>query len=140
MESLEQINLKIPKESAICSIGIIHQMPDGYNRSYFNIVFDDKTSLSLFDYGQYCCEHRYMHTDDDLKSFNGARVSRIYIVEVQAKKNVGEDDCDNYDDIQFLKIETSEGDITITSHNEHNGYYGGFDIVGDMKKMEIKND
>jgi hypothetical protein len=28
----------------------------------------------------------------------------------------------------FLKIRTNNGDATVVTHNEHNGYYGGFNI------------
>ena len=31
-------------------------------------------------------------------------------------------------EVQFLKIRTSNGDITFETHNIHNGYYGGFYI------------
>ena len=31
-------------------------------------------------------------------------------------------------EVQFLNIETSLGIITFETHNEHNGYYGGFYI------------
>ena len=38
---------------------------------------------------------------------------------------------DEYGDheVQFLLVNTSIGTFTVASHNEHNGYYGGFDIV-----------
>ena len=32
-------------------------------------------------------------------------------------------------EVQFLEIKTSKGIFTMSTHNEHNGYYGGFAIV-----------
>src|SRR5271165_4208844 len=34
--------------------------------------FEDGTATKLYDDGQSCCEHRYMHTDDDLSFYVGA--------------------------------------------------------------------
>ena len=31
-------------------------------------------------------------------------------------------------EVQFLEVTTSKGEFTMASHNEHNGYYGGFAI------------
>ncbi len=28
-------------------------------------------------------------------------------------------------EVSFLEIETNKGQISVASHNEHNGYYGG---------------
>jgi hypothetical protein len=80
--------------------------------------------MQLFDAGQSCCEHRYMRTDDDLKSFIGAEL-------VDAEISNAPDQVDEYGEtheIQFLRVKTSKGLITISNHNEHNGYYGGFAI------------
>lgn len=83
----------------------------------------DGTKLIASDQGQSCCEHRYMHTDDDLASFAG---STFLGAEVREAPN----EADEYGDheVQFLIVNTSAGSFTIASHNEHNGYYGGFAI------------
>lgn len=83
--------------------------------------------LGLFDDGQSCCERRYMRTDDDLPYFVGAR---FLGAEVATAAEVPRDE-DSYGEheIQFLRILTSRGVITIANHNEHNGYYGGFSLV-----------
>jgi hypothetical protein len=87
------------------------------------LYFTDKTSIRIFDNGQSCCERRYMTTDDDYKSFKGARFFNCEIRNASRKSSDGEHE------IQFLIINTSLGSFTIENHNEHNGYYGGFYMV-----------
>lgn len=80
--------------------------------------------LMLYDDGRSCCESRYMHTDDDLGAFLGAL---LLAVEVKDAPNV----ADEYGvhEVQFLVVTTSKGMFTVETHNEHNGYYGGFWLV-----------
>lgn len=84
-------------------------------------------ALRVWDNGQSCCESRYMTTDDDLPSFVGAKVVSLEAVE-------GPDipyEEESYGDVHeqmFVKLETTAGTITLVTHNEHNGYYGGFDV------------
>jgi len=80
------------------------------------------SELHLADEGQSCCEKRYMRTDDDLSEFVGARFLGVEV------KDAPSPDGDGYNDheVQFLEIRTDRGSITMASHNEHNGYYGGF--------------
>jgi hypothetical protein len=86
--------------------------------------FEDNTRLQFWDDGQSCCESRYMRTDDDLNDlvggiFLGAELKEAPEVETQ------------YDvhEVQFLEVKTDKGSIVMSSHNEHNGYYGGFAII-----------
>src|SRR5687768_10894500 len=85
------------------------------------INFTDGSKLALWDDGQCCCENRYMVVDDSLCGFNGAKLVKVETVD-------GPDQDERYDvhEVQFLNIETSLGLIQAASHNEHNGYYGGF--------------
>jgi len=87
-------------------------------------IFDDDSELTLFDDGQSCCESRYMTTDDELSEFIGATLENIELAD-------GPDIEEEYDthEVQFLRVKTNNGDFTISNHNEHNGYYGGFWIV-----------
>lgn len=88
------------------------------------ITFFDGTKLIIWDDCQICCESRYMRTDDDLSTFEGDT-----LVNVQLKD--GPETEGQYGDvheIQFLDVTTSKGMFQIASHNEHNGYYGGFCI------------
>jgi hypothetical protein len=87
--------------------------------------FTDDSSLSIFDGGQSCCESRYMRTDDILTDHTGGILQNIVLKDAH---NVGDDEYGGHE-VQFLEIQTSKGILTISNHNEHNGYYGGFAIV-----------
>lgn len=86
--------------------------------------FEDGYKMRLFDDGQSCCESRYMTCDDDLQSFIG---STLVEAEVREAPDVEED----YEvhEVQFLVVTTSLGQFTCETHNEHNGYYGGFWVI-----------
>lgn len=88
------------------------------------MAFEDGTGLSLVDDGQSCCENRYMTCDDNLDYFVGAEYLGWDLGDVEFE---GEKDylCK---DIQFLNIRTSRGVISVASHNDHSGYYDGFNI------------
>lgn len=91
-----------------------------------HFVFENGYKLRISDEGQFCCEHRYMRTDDNLDDFIGAELLSVMVKE-------GPDDYIESEgvahEIQFLEIETSEGEFTMVSHNEYSGYYGGFSVV-----------
>jgi hypothetical protein len=79
--------------------------------------------LAVSNEASYCCEHRYMSCDD-LSHFSGAVLTSIETREVM------QDDEDGYGnhDLAFLIVTRSLGTFTCCSHNEHNGYYGGFEL------------
>ena len=81
--------------------------------------------LRLRDCGQSCCETRYMSTDDDIRSLIG---QRFVCWAVKDGPDVSEEDSYTVHDTQFLEIQTESGFVTVVTHNEHNGYYGGFSI------------
>lgn len=85
--------------------------------------FTDGTGIQVYDDGQSCYEKRYMTTDDDLNAFAGAIFTGLEL------RDGGEVEGDEIHEIQFLLINTSLGVATVETHNEHNGYYGGFWIV-----------
>jgi hypothetical protein len=94
-----------------------------YNGNDGGLVIDfiDSTGIVLFDDGRSCCENRYVHTDDDLAAFTGA----VFLgCEIREASNVPDEYGDH--EVQFLLVHTSLGVVTIETHNEHNGYYGGF--------------
>lgn len=95
------------------------------NKLHF--VFTDKTQIYVVDDGQSCCEMRYMTTDDDLKAFVGAKLLGLETKDAPyAEATCDEDDVH---EVQFLEIQTNKGVFTMATHNEHNGYYGGFFIT-----------
>ena len=78
----------------------------------------------LFDDGQSCCENRWLHTDDDLPSFVGAK-----FVGFDCSPGPTEDDedgCTGTKGSMFVHLHTDRGTITMVAYNHHNGYYGGF--------------
>lgn len=94
------------------------------------LSFDDG-KLILSDDEVLCCEKRYMSCDDDLNYHVGARLLGVELGE--ASKIEHPDLDDDVHEIQFLIIRTSLGVITVSTHNEHNGYYGGFAIAANHK-------
>ena len=89
-----------------------------------HFVFSDGVKVMVFDDGQSCCEARYMRTDDCLVDFVG---SKFLGLEIKDAPDVEPDyPHEDVHEVQFLEIKTSKGCFTMSSHNEHNGYYGGF--------------
>jgi len=86
--------------------------------------FEDGTKLKLWDDGQCCCESRYMDTDDDLTEYAGSR-----LLDFELKSADCVDSEYEVHEVQFLDVKTDKGVFTMSNHNEHNGYYGGFWIV-----------
>lgn len=93
--------------------------------SRLHIFFKDVGTLIVDDSQQSCCERRYMSTDDDLSSFVGARL--VHIDLASARNDTGGDFTVH--EQQFMKFRTTNGDFTVVTHNEHNGYYGGLNPV-----------
>jgi hypothetical protein len=92
------------------------------------LVFDftDGTGVKILDEAIYCCEERYMRTDDNLDDFIGAK---LIGAELKPVENVDtSNESNEVHEIQFLEIQTNRGVFTMANHNENNGYYCGFDI------------
>jgi hypothetical protein len=101
------------------------------------IRFTDGTRLCIWDGGQSCCESRYMTCDDDLSGHEGGALLSVDLdaaappkADVKAKSETAGDDWDDGDchETQFVKVQTTKGSFTLCTHNEHNGYYGGFSL------------
>lgn len=88
-----------------------------------HFVFTDDSKIVIADEGQSCCESRYMRTDDDLSTFAGAKLLGALVKEAPDV----ETEYDTHE-VQFLEVQTDRGVFTMASHNEHNGYYGGFSV------------
>lgn len=88
------------------------------------IGFEDGKKIQIWDAGQTCCESRYITCDDDPQDLIGGVLSNI------ETKNGGEKENDyETHEMVFIDIITNKGMITLTTHNEHNGYYGGFALT-----------
>jgi hypothetical protein len=87
------------------------------------LTFEDGTQATIRDDAQYCCESRWVTTDDSVEVLIGGRF--LSLTEDYAHT------CneDEEDDQMFVKVEASTGFVTLCTHNEHNGYYGGFNVV-----------
>ena len=86
-----------------------------------NLRFSDGTGVMIYDAGQCCCEVRYIKTDDDLSYHIGATLIAVEVKEgPEVKRGYG------IHEMAFLHVKTSKGEIVVNTHNEHNGYYGGF--------------
>jgi len=83
--------------------------------------FDDGYIMRIADEGQSCCEHRYIMTDDELPDFVG---SKLIDAEIKEGPNLEHEWGEH--ETEFLIITTNMGQFTMVTHNEHNGYYGGF--------------
>lgn len=88
------------------------------------LTLDGSQQIEIWDDRQSCCENRYMRTDDDLSTLNGHKIVRI-----DAKSGPDIDDGSESHEVCFVEVGTDKGFITISNHNEHNGYYGGFDLT-----------
>jgi len=96
------------------------------NKENGALVFtmEDGYQFEIIDNGQTCCESRYMTTDDDLSAHEGATLLDAEVRE----GNESEDEHYEVHEIDFLVVTTSAGQFAVETHNEHNGYYGGFDV------------
>jgi len=118
-ETVKALNESIGKE-----ISLIELLKDsnGWDADSLIFTFNDGTKLRVWDGGQSCCESRYMHTDDDLQAFTE---SELTMIEIRDAPDI-EDEYGEAHEVQFLLVTTGKGVFTIETHNEHNGYYGGF--------------
>lgn len=101
------------------------------DRGHLRIRFRGGSYLDIWDDDQMCCEHRYMTCDAHLPAFKNCMLLgvRLGLVE-DADSDFG------YHDIQFLIVDTTLGSFTAETHNEHNGYYGGFNVVAKLTEPE----
>jgi hypothetical protein len=122
----------------IAGLTIKHVRMGGDNREQLAIEFNEGRTLVIADNGQSCCESRYMTCDDDLSGHEGG--SLLYVemdaaappskADVVVEPEPAEDDwdSDNCHETMFVKVQTTKGSFTLCTHNEHNGYYGGFSL------------
>lgn len=92
--------------------------------------FGSQGALYITDEGQSCCENRYITTDDKLEDYVGGNLLNIEVkpVPVPMLENRDPEDYSDVHDIEFVEISTTKGSFVLVTHNEHNGYYGGFSI------------
>lgn len=91
-----------------------------------HLTFADGSGAKIWDDGQSCCESRYMTCDDDLSKLVGGELRRV---DTKPGPEV-ESEYDEHEQV-FIEIGTDECFVTVCTHNEHNGYYGGFGLSMD---------
>lgn len=89
------------------------------------IVFSDGVKIKIWDDAQSCCESRYMQTDDKLSELVGQKLVAVNVKDTEAK------DDGEVREICFLEIQGNKSSVTVSTHNDHNGYYGGFGLSVD---------
>ncbi len=95
-----------------------------------NLGVTNGYTLSLWDAGQSCCETRGISTDDDLNDLIGTRLVSLEVTEVKYKGD--RDDCD-CEDSAFMKLQSTRSCLTFVNYVHHNGYYGGWDLVVELR-------
>lgn len=90
----------------------------------FSLQFDDGVKITLTDEGQSCCEDRYITCDDNISDLHG---DVLRTIEVSDGGSIETDYGDH--EMAIVKIASDKSSITLTTHNEHNGYYGGFSLM-----------
>ncbi|RYD64901.1 MAG: hypothetical protein EOP83_08645 [Verrucomicrobiaceae bacterium] len=94
------------------------------NDDCLTIHFYDGRGMVVQDVASNCCETRYMTCDDDLEHFRGS-----FLLSVEVRDGGSVEDDNECHDVEFMIVTTNLGSFTIASHNLHNGYYSGFDVV-----------
>jgi hypothetical protein len=88
------------------------------------LTLDGPQKIAIWDDGQQCCESRWMTSDDNVTSLIGHKLIRVEI-----KQGPDSSDYDYSHQTAFVEVGTDKGFITLVTHNEHNGYYGGFGLT-----------
>jgi len=102
------------------------------NNERLEIRFEDFTEITLWDSDQQCCESRYTTCEDDLYTLVGAELKEIRV----SKGPKIEDRWEECHEQLFLDVITDKGKVQLVTHNEHNGYYGGFSMMVSEGKWE----
>lgn len=112
------------------TIKSIRLAPERHEDGCLAIDFTDGTGVDLFDSARSCCEHRYMNCDDDLPYYGGAKLLNI---ELREGPQAEESDDYGEKEVMFLVLTTDRGNITVSNHNDHNGYYGGIYVNAELR-------
>lgn len=89
--------------------------------SALELAFADDTRLRIVDAPD-CCEHRWLHTDDDLRALVGQPLLGVSL-------SLGPEQYDVvHNEVQecaFMRFQTPHECVTVVAHNNHTGYYDG---------------
>ena len=87
------------------------------------IEFEGGKKIQIWDDGQSCCESRYMTCDDDPSVLVGGEWVHAMTKEAP---DIPDGEYEYVHEQVFVEVQSTAGFITLCSHNEHNGNYGGF--------------
>lgn len=93
-----------------------------FKNDQLRLTFEDGVTVKIWDDAQSCCENRYMVVDDDLTTLVGKTLKTIEVKYVDEPVEYGDHE------VAFLEIVTDQNVVSVATHNEHNGYYGGFGL------------
>jgi hypothetical protein len=89
----------------------------------------EQGGIEIYDNGQSCCESRFITTDDEVSDLVGKKFTSVELAEApDIEYTYGQHD------VQFVRVHAEDTVVVFETHNEHNGYYGGFWIVAREKK------
>lgn len=89
----------------------------------------------IYDDGQSCCESRYITVPEgEVRDLNGGRLIALII---KHSENNETSEWGDIHEVDFVEIVTDRHHLTFCTHNEHNGYYGGFNLVVDIDGERI---
>jgi hypothetical protein len=125
-DTIEALKASVGKE--IIALELVTEPENEWKEDELLFTFADESQLGIWDGGRSCCESRYMTTDDTLQDFVGATFDKVELRDAETQK----DEYGDPHEIQFLLVTTRKGVFTVETHNEHNGYYGGFYVKANL--------
>lgn len=112
----------LPGSRVITEIFIDHGANGGNGALVIELA--SRCKIVVADHGQDCCENRYLTSSDDPKHLLGESLMRIRVVDAPSLPST----CGDVHEVQFLEVSTDRDTVILETHNEHNGYYGGFSL------------
>ena len=97
-----------------------------------HIEFKDGVKIVIWDNGQSCCESRYITCDDNLEDLVNQKLIKIEVKDFKEKED---SEWGGVHEQAFVEIATNKDSVTFCTHNEHNGYYGGFALT--ITELEV---
>lgn len=103
------------------------------NNNVVSLTLDDGSQFEFWDNGQNCCEERYLDTFDDIERIEGQKLVGVQVLNAGTPPEHDKQEVECHE-ISFLEFKTDKDVISFSSHNLHNGYYGGISLT--VKKVK----
>ena len=125
-------NFKIKEITEIEEHKFNNETYDGYSIIIYSEDKLKKIDILISDY-QSCCEDwGYICSEDNFDDFIGSKVIEIYTTGIEGETSIKDYMTSKYideDEIMFLTLKTSKGNLQFAVYNSHNGYYGHQAII-----------